>query len=154
MSDAASSNAGKTRGRPFTAGNPGGPGRPRGSRSSVAMALDARLEADVDVVYAAAMERVRDGDTKMIVALLDRIWPAVRERRISLALPALETLADARAAQALIVEAVADGRISAAEGADLNGVVAKWIETAVANDVERKLIEAERRSRPGLGVIR
>ena len=40
MTENATKNAGKTRGKPFELGNPGGPGRPEGSRNRATVLLD------------------------------------------------------------------------------------------------------------------
>jgi hypothetical protein len=51
------SNAGRPRGRPFTKGNPDGPGRPKGSRNRAAMLLDAIAPADAAAALQEAATR-------------------------------------------------------------------------------------------------
>jgi hypothetical protein len=102
-------NARKTPGKPFA---PGNPGRPRGARHKVTLAVEALLEGQHAALTQVAIEKALEGDAVALRLCLDRIAPARRDAPISLDLPPVRTAADTLEASAAVLAAVADGSVT------------------------------------------
>ena len=120
---AASKKAGETRGRPFETGNPGGPGRPVGSRNKATLALDQIADDAGKAILEKMVEAAKDGDLRAADLVLSRIWPARKGRPISLELPKIDTAADLVAGLGRVADAVAAGDITPDEGQAVSAVL-------------------------------
>ena len=143
----ASKNGEKTRGKPFEKGNPGGPGRPQGSRNSATIALDRMAESGGEEILRKTLEDAKAGDPNARKLVLDRIWPVRKGRPVSLNLPSIATGADVVAALGLVAEAVGAGELTPEEGASVAAVLEikrKAIETAEL-DARVTALEKEKR---------
>jgi len=77
------------------------------------------------------LELAEKGDPTALRLCLERIMPPLRERPLQFELPPLATPADAVAAIAAITAGLADGSLSAAEGAELARMVRIFVEILV-----------------------
>ena len=78
---------------------------------------------------------------------LDRICPPRRDRPVTFSLPKIETAADAKAAAAAILQAVADGELTPDEAAGLSKLLADFTRVVEVADLERRL-EVLEQARP------
>src|SRR5215213_3204066 len=109
--------AGKQRGRPFEPGQSGNPcGRPRGSRNETTRLVESLLDGEAEEITRKAIELAKNGDGPVLRALLERLAPARKDAPISFELPPINSVADAKAASAAVLTAVAAGEISPGEG--------------------------------------
>jgi len=115
----------------FQPGNPGGPGRPAGSRNKATVMLDHLAEGEGAEVLRSVLTGAKGGDMAAARIILDRVWPARKSRPVSLSLPEIRTAADVVAALGAVADAVGAGDLSPDEGA----AVASILET------KRKAIE-------------
>ncbi|MEI6200945.1 MAG: DUF5681 domain-containing protein [Enhydrobacter sp.] len=104
----------------FEKGNPGGPGRPRGSRNAVNLMLDEVAEEGVAAIVRKVMAAATEGDMQAARLVLGRAWTAPKGRPLQVELPAIDTPDDLLAAHGAVAAAVSDGRLTAAEGASLS----------------------------------
>jgi Family of unknown function (DUF5681) len=127
----------------FEAGNPG---RPRGSRNKVTLALEALLDGEAEAVTRKAVDMALEGDTTAMRLVMDRIMPPGKDRPVLFALPKLEAPADAVKASAALVEAVASGDLTPSEADDLSRLVDRFVRAVETTDVLERLesLEAER----------
>src|ERR1700716_1683215 len=88
---------------------PGNPGRPKGARNKATVAAELLLDGDAEAITSKAVELAKEGDLTAIRICIDRFFPARKDRPIPFNLPKLECAADAGAAIAAIVAAVAGG---------------------------------------------
>lgn len=123
MTDDPSKNGRKTSSGTFKPGNPGGPGRPAGSRNKATLMLDHLAESEGAAVLQAVLASAKGGDMAAARLILDRVWPARRSRRVSLALPTIVTAEDVLCAMGAVVDAVAAGQITPDEGAAVAGIL-------------------------------
>ena len=93
MSDGSTKNGLETAGGKFQRGNPGGPGRPAGSRNRATVMLDQIAEGEGGVVLQAVLSNAKGGDMAAARIILDRVWPARKSRTLSLSLPEIKTAA-------------------------------------------------------------
>jgi hypothetical protein len=105
-----------TRFKPGQSGNPSG--KLKGTRHRATQAVDALLEGEAEKLTRKAIEMALSGDGTAMRLCFDRLSPPRRDRPISFALPKLETAADAKAAAAAIVQAVAEGDLTPSEAAE------------------------------------
>src|SRR6185436_9264718 len=104
----------------FQRGQSGNPaGKPPGSRNRTTTAVEALLDGEAEKLTRKAVEMALSGDTVAMRLCLDRIVPARKDRPVPFTLPKLETAADALAATAALVEAVAAGQLTPSEAAEV-----------------------------------
>jgi hypothetical protein len=140
VKDKTGNNAPRTRGRPFA---PGNPGRPRGARHKVSVAVEALLEGEAEALTRKAIEQALAGDMTALRLCLERICPAVKERPVSFPVPKVETADDVPVALAALMQAVAAGELAPGEAATLAGVVEKWRSAYETSELERRLSALE-----------
>lgn len=144
QADMKPSNNGKTTADTrFQKGNKFGKGRPIGSRNQTTEALQALLDGEGEQITRKAVEMALEGDTTALRLCLERLFPPIRERRVSLNVPKLESAGDIAKALSTLLEAVATGEITPSEGqiiSTLLEVQRKAIETA---DLEQRISRLE-----------
>ena len=103
----------------FKKGDPGGPGRPRGSRNGINRMLD-RLAVDgAETVVRKMIEAASDGDRVAARMVLNRIWSSPKGRAVAIELPEIATPADLLAAHAALASGIAAQTITPQDGAAL-----------------------------------
>jgi hypothetical protein len=126
------------RGKPFEKGNPG---RPPGSKNRTSLVAAALLSGEESDLVRKAVELAKAGNVNILKFLLGRILP--RERTVKLDLPTLESAIDSATALERIVEAVADGTLSPAEGAAIANLISAFSQAAEIADHEIRLARLE-----------
>ena len=115
-----SKSAEETRFRP---GNPGGPGRPAGSRNTATLMLDKLAEGDAKAILQMQLDKAKEGDARAAELILSRVWPPRKGRAVALKLPAIDTAADLVKALGKVASAVAAGEITPDEGQAVSAVL-------------------------------
>ena len=126
-------NAKKSTDTRFKLGNPGGPGRPTGSRNAATLLLDQLAEGDAQAVLEKQLELAKGGDQRAAEIVLSRVWPVRKGRPVTLAIPPITTAADIVAALGAVANAMAAGEITPDEAASVASVLEvkrRSIETA------------------------
>jgi len=108
---------------PFEKGHPGGPGRPRGTRSRINLLLDELAADNAREILAKVVEAAREGDRKAQEIVLKRVWSVPRGRPVEVDLPEIDDPADLVAAHAAVVAAVTAREITAEEASDVTAVL-------------------------------
>jgi hypothetical protein len=139
------SKAGRKPDGKFGPGNRANPnGRPAGSRNRATIALEALIDGQGEAVINAMIEAAVGGDVSAGRALLDRLVPARRDRPVLFALPPLTSATDAPKAMAAIVQAVANGNLTASEASDLAALVEKFVKAIEASELAVRLSAIEK----------
>jgi hypothetical protein len=144
MSRNASNNAGKTRGKPFKPGNPGGPGRRAGSRNKATLALDKMAEDDAKDIARKLLDAAKAGDMRAAELVLARVWPVRKGRPITLDLPPIDTAADVVKALGFIASAVGAGEVTPEEGTALAGVLEIKRKAMETSELEARIAALEK----------
>jgi hypothetical protein len=139
-------NAQRTRGRPFKRGNPG---RPKGARHRTTLAVEALLDGEAEKLTRKAIDLGLAGDILALRLCLDRIAPPRRDRPLAFSMPPLRSAADAPAARAAILDAVASGEIVLSDAEGLARLVATFAQAWEIHDCERRLRALEARDATG-----
>ena len=134
----------KTRGRPF---QPGNPGKPKGARSRVTLAMQDLLEGESQALTRKAVEMALAGDPMALRLCLDRLLPVLRERPVSVALPPVTTSKDAVAASAALIQAVASGEIAPGEARELGRLIELHLKAIEVHEFESRLSTLEQRQK-------
>ena len=145
MSEIPSNNGDKSADGRFQPGNPGGPGRPAGSRNKATLALDALADGDAEAILQKQIEMAKDGDQRAAEVILSRVWPARKSRAINLDLPPVNAPADIVPALGRIADAVARGEITPDEGAAVAAVLEGKRKAIETTDVLARIEALERR---------
>jgi len=129
----------------FQPGNPGGPGRPAGSRNKATLLLDQIADEEGEKILRKVMEAATAGDARSSEIILSRIWPVRKGGRpISVALPAIDTAADIVKALGVIAGAVGEGEITAEEGAALASVLETKRRAVETAELEQRIAALEK----------
>jgi hypothetical protein len=76
---------------------------------------------------------------------VDRLIPLRRERTVSIAMPEIKTLADARSASWTLVTACLNGEISPAEAKEMLSIISEHFKICELSEFEQKLQALEAR---------
>jgi hypothetical protein len=123
------------RGRPFAKGNGG---RKPGSRNKMTQIAAALLEGEADVLLHKAKELALAGDVTMLKFLLGRILP--RERPIMIDLP---HAADPLTTLMGVIGAMAEGKLSASEGAALATLIESYRRASEYSELTKRMDDLE-----------
>ena len=135
-------NATKTRGRPFAKGNTG---RPLGSRHKTTLLAEKLMQNDAENIVNAVLTAARDGDMTAARIVLDRIAPARRDNPVTFSLPKIRRPADAVAASAALLAAVAGGRLTPGEALEVSKLIDGFVKALEVAELEARLNELEER---------
>ena len=138
--DDARNNAPNTRGRPF---EPGNSGRPKGARHRSTRAIEALLDGEAEEITRKAIELAKGGDGPALRLCLERIAPPRKDSPISIHLPTVESAADAKAASAAVVTAMAEGEVTPDEAARVMGVLLSHKQIIETADLEARIAALE-----------
>lgn len=128
---------GRTEGGQFA---PGNPGRPRGARHKVTLAVEALLDGDAESITKKAITLAKKGDSTALRLCIERIIPARRGRPVSLpGMPKITGVGDVPAVVAFIMEAVAEGDLTAEEANDLTAIMDRYVKAIEVTEHEARL---------------
>jgi hypothetical protein len=107
----------------FQKGNPGGPGRPKGSRNVANVILDQLATEGAEKMVRKMIEIAADGDRVAARLVLSRIWAAPKARAVPIELPEINKPADLVEAHAMVVAALSAGTLTTDEAAAISAVL-------------------------------
>jgi hypothetical protein len=111
--------------------------------AQVLLAMEALLDGEAEDLTRKAIELAKGGDLVALRLCLDRICPPRKERPVNFALPPLDSAADAKAASAAILNAVADGELTPGEAAELSRLLDGFTRVLEASEFEERLTRLE-----------
>jgi hypothetical protein len=118
---------------------PGNPGKPKGSRHRATQAALTLLDGEAEALTRKAVDLALGGDTTALRLALERIVPLRREGPVNLALPRMHSAADAAAAMAAVVGAVAHGDLTPGEGAAVAALIEIYRKTMETAELEARV---------------
>lgn len=133
-------NATTTRGRPF---EPGNPGRPKGSRHKVTLAIEELLQGEAEKLTRKAIDAALAGDMTALKLCLERIAPAPKDRAVQFEAPEIRSAADVPTALAAIVGAVSSATLTPSEGIALAALLDKYRAAYELEELERRVTALE-----------
>jgi len=134
-------NAGNTRGRPFTVGNPG---RPAGSLNKTTIAIQMLLDGEAEALTRKAVELAMQGNIAALKLCLERICPPQRERPLSVELPVIGSAAELPHLTSAILSAVGRGELEPGQAASLAALAATHGKVLELSEFEKRISALER----------
>jgi hypothetical protein len=127
------------RGRPFERGKSGNPaGRPQGARNRATLAAEALLDGEAEALTRKAVELALGGDMNAIRLCLDRVISPRREQPVEFELRELTTIHSGYQAMADVIAAVAAGKITLSQAAELGKLVDMYTRACEASERESR----------------
>ena len=121
----------------FAAGNPG---RPKGARHRVTLAIEALLDGEAEKLTRKLIAVAKRGDVAALRVIFDRLVPPRKGRLVALPdLPRVVSLADVPKALEALMATVADGEITTDEAADLAAIMDRYSKAVETADLDQRL---------------
>jgi hypothetical protein len=125
---------------------PGNPGRPKGSRNKVTLAIQELLDGEGEALTRKAIELALEGDVTALRLCLERLHPPRKDAPVSLQLPSMEGADSAAKAMGAILESVAKGHLTPLEARSLSGLVEGYRKALETAELEARIKALEERS--------
>jgi len=133
-------------GRPFEAGNTAGQGRLQGSRNKKTI-FQEELEKDgTEIIQKIKLEALNADPTAMRLCM-ERLVPLAKSPNASFPLPSVDKAADLTVAISAVIEAVAEGELSAQEGEAVARIVESQRRNIEVEEFDARLRSLEKGSK-------
>ncbi|MEX0319027.1 MAG: DUF5681 domain-containing protein [Ruegeria sp.] len=123
----------------------GNPGKPRGARHKVTLAIEALLEGQAEALTEKAVEMALAGDTTAMRLCMDRIAPTRKDAPVTFDLPPIKSAEDASEAAQAVLQAVSAGDITPLEAGAVMGLVEQFRRVMETTELERRISALEER---------
>jgi hypothetical protein len=101
------------------------------------------LGGEADRLARKCVEMALDGDATALRLCMERIAPAIKSRPIRIDMPAVETMTDVLKAQAVAIQAMAEGEITPDEAATIANVLEAKRRAIETVELEARLAKLE-----------
>ncbi|MEV2063539.1 hypothetical protein ABZQ88_10340 [Pseudomonas aeruginosa] len=128
----------------------GAPGRPKGSRNKVTLAIENMMEGEAEAITRSCIDLAKRGDPTAMRIVMDRVCPQRKGRTI----PKLEKRDGETSIEALL-RAVLEGEIAPEEGKEVVGLIesaARVAATQILADMRQRQMEAFQKAADSGGV--
>lgn len=126
-------------------GNPAG--KKPGSRNKATQLVLAMMEGGAEQITQTIIDAAKAGDLSAARLVLERLAPPMRERPITLDLPATDTANGISTAQAAILQAAADGELLPGEAATLAGILESRRKAFETQELESRITALEEKTK-------
>ena len=126
-------------------GNPAG--KKPGSRNKATQLVLAMMEGGAEQITQTIIDAAKAGDLSAARLVLERLAPPMRERPITLDLPATDTANGISTAQAVILQAAADGELLPGEAATLAGILESRRKAFETQELESRITALEEKTK-------
>lgn len=126
-------------------GNPAG--KKPGSRNKATQLVLAMMEGGAEQITQTIIDAAKAGDLSAARLVLERLAPPMRERPITLDLPATDTANGISTAQAAILQAAADGELLPGEAATLAGILESRRKAYETQELESRITALEEKTK-------
>jgi len=129
--------------KPGVSGNP--KGRPRGARNKATVLAESLIDGQAEALVGKLLEMALAGDVTALRVAVERLLPPAKDRPINadaIKLPSLKP-SNLAEASAVIVRAVASGRLTPSEGQALANMLEGHRKTIELVEIERRLAAVE-----------
>jgi Family of unknown function (DUF5681) len=127
--------------KPGRSGNPSG--KPRGTRNKTTLAIEVLLDGEAQAITRKAIEMAKAGDGTAMRLVMERLIAPRRDRAVPFALAKVQSPADALGAAISVLEAVAAGKLTPSEAADLSKIIDSFVRVAEAADLAQRIKRLE-----------
>lgn len=134
----------RPRGKPFEPGNKMGRGRPKGSRNKRAAEVQAILDQYAPAIVMKTVRTALEGNVRAQELCMDRILAPLREPCVRIKLPKLKEIPDIDLAEQRLIDAIAKGDITPAEGEKLHAILQAHYENREGRALTDSIINLEK----------
>ena len=127
----------------FSAGNPG---RPKGARNKVTIAIESLLQGQAEALTQTAVIKALEGDSVALRLCMGRIAPAPKDQPISFSIPKMNNALDASEAAGSVLTAVSEGELTPIEATRVMGLIDSFRRTLELTEIEERLRALEANS--------
>ena len=120
-------------------------GRPKGTLNKATLAAQTLLDGEAKALTRQVIELAKGGDMQALRLCLDRIVPPRKDRPVTLDLASLTDANDMALVSGAIVQAVAEGIITPAEGHAFDGLLDIHRKVIEHTEIEQRLRKLERK---------
>jgi len=120
----------------FSAGNPG---RPKGARNKVTIAIESLLQGQAEALTQTAVIKTLEGDSVALRLCMERIAPAPKDQPISFSLPKMNNALGASEAAGSVLTAVSEGELTPIEATRVMGLIDSFRRTLELTEIEQRL---------------
>lgn len=134
--------------KPGKSGNP--KGKPKGSRNTALQAMDRIGEESAQDLIRSVVTKALEGDMAAARVVLDRAWPIRKGRLLTFTMPPVENAGDIARGIAGILQAVANGLLTAEEGQSICAILETQRKALELGEIEERLtlLENQRGNNP------
>lgn len=126
-------------------GNPAG--KKQGSRNKATQMVLTMMEGGAEQITQTIIDAAKAGDLSAARLVLERLAPPMRERPVTLDLPATDTATGISTAQAAILQAAADGELLPGEAATLAGILESRRKAFETQELESRITALEEKTK-------
>ena len=127
--------------RPGKSGNPSG--KPKGTRNKTTLAIERLLDGEANAITRKAIEMAKAGDGTAMRLVMERLIAPRRDRAVPFALTKVQSPTDALGAVTSVLEAVAAGKLTPSEAAELSKIIDNFVRVAEAADLAQRIKRLE-----------
>ena len=123
---------------------PGNPGKPRGARRRVTVAMDAILEHAAEDMTRRLVDLALKGEFGALKFALARLVPPCRDTTVEFDLPPIDGADDTQRASSAVLAAIAAGHLTPNEAKSVMAMLVAHKDIVTAGDHERRLDSIEK----------
>jgi hypothetical protein len=135
----------QVRGRPFAPGNKFGRGRPAGSRNKATAAREQMLDSHGDAITKKCALMALQGDPTALRLCMERLLPPRKQHAVIFKMPPIATAADVGQGFETLLQAVARGQLTPAEGQVIASMLENRRRSIETEELERRMQALEHR---------
>lgn len=128
----------------FEPGNTYGKGRSLGSKNNVTIAAENLLQGESEALSRKLIELALNGNVACLKTAIERLVPVCKSKPVTLLdMPKIENISEAATLTSYVLSAVAEGKISPAEGEILSRSCERHLKALEVRDLEKRLADLE-----------
>jgi hypothetical protein len=109
------------------------------------LALEELLDGEAEALTRKAIELALAGDMAALRLCLDRILPPRKDRPVTFELPSIDSAADAKAASAALLAAVAAGSLTPSEAAEVGKLIDAYLKAIEVTEILARIEKLEQK---------
>lgn len=118
----------------------------QGARNKASLMAEQLFIDDIQGICESVVSQAKSGNIQAAKIILDRLFPASKDRPISIELPSITTSHDILKAVGAIVQAVAHGEISPLEGEALAKIIQAFAQVLQSHEFDQRLSTLEQKA--------